>query len=500
MKYYTLLAAVMITACQPGDEGHSHETAGGHSHATEQLIKKTVITDSLEVYLEFPPLSQGTTSTFEIHLTKLKGFQPLVDAQITLSLIQGPRGIRQTVDKSHSLGVYSPALQPKTSGLHSLQIDIVGANLQEKIVLDNISVYENREQALSGNTAPPEPPDLINFSKEQAWNIEFRTQPATSGQVFDVIHTSGVWKATPEGYKLLNATASGVVNYAIDNLTEGTVISKGQLLMSISSEGFATDNLQAAISKAEADFQLANSEYQRKKALLEEKIIAQAEFEQVENKYKVALTSLETLRAGYSAGSKQITTPFEGFVQSIEIDNGDYVEQGDELLTIGTSNARILEAQVSPAFASKLNTIHNIWYQVKPGIWSDIQTSGGEILSVGQEIASDQPLIPLFAKVNERVESPLGGITEVQIALGGPRASIVIPESALLEDYGVYSVMVQVTGEQYQRRQVSVGRRNGATVEILQGLREHEIVVTAGTFQVKMAGMADQAPGHGHSH
>ena len=220
----------------------------------------------------------------------------------------------------------------------------------------------------------------------------------------------------------------------------------------------------------------------------------------MENEHTVALTSLETLKAGYSSGSKQIRTPFQGFVQRIVVENGDYVEEGDELLVVGTTNARILETHLGPAYISKLDSIHNLWYTVKAGVWSDLRSSGGKILSVGQEITRDEPLIPIFAQVNERIESPLGGISEVQISLGSPRKNVVIPESALLEEYGEYYVMIQVSGEQYQRRPVTVGRRNGSLIEILKGLQEHEIVVTRGAFQVKMAGMADQAPGHGHSH
>ena len=501
MNYYTLLAVVIFAACQPTtQDSHSHDASGGHSHGDEVLIKKTLSTDSLEVYLEYQPLIVGSTSRFEIHLTLLNGFQPVPQAKVTLSLIQGTHGIRQTVDEPHSLGTFTPALQPNNSGLHTMQLDIETPSWQQKLVLDSVKVYENQDQLLSSGEIPADLTDLINFTKENAWNTAFAAQAVNSAEIYEMVPASGVWRATPGGNKTLNATVSGVVNYAINNLTEGVALSKGQLLMSISSEGFTAGNLQADIAKAEADHQKSHLEYERKKQLLEENIIARAEFEEIENEHAVALTSLETLKAGYSSGSKLIRTPFEGFVQRIVVENGDYVEEGDELLVVGTTNARILETHLGPAYISKLDSIHNLWYTVKPGVWSDLISSGGKILSVGQEITRDEPLIPIFAQVNERIESPLGGISEVQISLGSPRKNIVIPESALLEEYGNYYVMIQVSGEQYQRRPVSVGRRNGPMIEILKGLQEQEIVVIQGAFQVKMAGMADQAPGHGHSH
>jgi multidrug efflux pump subunit AcrA (membrane-fusion protein) len=77
---------------------------------------------------------------------------------------------------------------------------------------------------------------------------------------------------------------------------------------------------------------------------------------------------------------------------------------------------------------------------------------------------------------------------------------LVIPISALLEDYGSYSVIVQVSGESFERRPVKIGKRNGRNVEVLSGLETGEMVVTQGAYQVKMASMSGSTPAHGHEH
>jgi len=78
--------------------------------------------------------------------------------------------------------------------------------------------------------------------------------------------------------------------------------------------------------------------------------------------------------------------------------------------------------------------------------------------------------------------------------------SVVIPENCLLENYGSYSIIVQLSGETFERRTVNIGKQNGKLVEITKGLREDEMVVSVGAFQVKMASMSGQAPAHGHAH
>jgi hypothetical protein len=129
-----------------------------------------------------------------------------------------------------------------------------------------------------------------------------------------------------------------------------------------------------------------------------------------------------------------------------------------------------------------------------------LKEKGGKILSVGKEVETNQPLLSVFAEVNEGVQMPEGSFTEVQLAVGKGIKSAVIPVSALLEDYGKYTVIVQRSGESFERRNVIIGQQNGSEVEIMEGLRPGEVVVAKGAYQVKMASMSGQAPAHGHAH
>ncbi len=119
---------------------------------------------------------------------------------------------------------------------------------------------------------------------------------------------------------------------------------------------------------------------------------------------------------------------------------------------------------------------------------------------MGKEVEADQPLLSVFAEVNEGVEMPEGSFTEAQLAVGIPANGTAIPSAALLEDYGQYSVIVQLSGESFERRNIQVGKKNGSEVEVLNGLKPGEVVVTRGAYQVKMASMSGQAPAHGHAH
>uniref|UniRef100_UPI002619C1C8 efflux RND transporter periplasmic adaptor subunit n=1 Tax=Christiangramia sp. TaxID=1931228 RepID=UPI002619C1C8 len=190
--------------------------------------------------------------------------------------------------------------------------------------------------------------------------------------------------------------------------------------------------------------------------------------------------------------------PFDGFIKSISTSNGDYVEQGANLVSIGTDKSRLLKTQLSASHNPSKEAIASVWFRNDKGTWSEVEE--GSIVSVGKEVEDRKPMIPVYIKVKDVVEMPEGSFTEVQIALGEAETGIVVPEAALLEDYGNFSVIVQTGGESFERRPVKIGKRNGKNAQVLSGLDAGDVVVTTGNYQVKMASMSGQTPAHGHDH
>ena len=502
MRYLVILTALALFSCQKAEEhGHAHDEAGGHEHADtgRPAVDATVWTDKTELFVEFPALVVGNTSRFAAHFTLLDSHEPVKEGTVTVSLIKGNKGIRQTAEAPSSPGIFTPSLQPKEAGTYQLVFDLKTPALTDRIVLNDVKVFASAEEAENASGSE-EDGEAISFLKEQAWKMEFQTAPVIEKEIYEVIPTSGVWKVAPSDYRTLVATTNGTVSFREQTLTEGSRVKKGQVLMAVSSAGLTSNNLSAEIRKARAEFEQAEAEYNRKKELYESKIVPGAEFEEVKQRYEVAKANYETLSAGYSAGGKQVTVPFDGYVKSIAVGNGDFVEQGAPLLTITSHQSGLLETRVSPTYAGQLQHLHNIYYQTKADHWSNLNETGGSIVSIGKEVEPDKPLLSVFARVNDAIEMPEGNFTEVQLAVGEPVKAVVVPTAALLEDYGSYSVIVQLSGESFERRPVITGKSNGSEVEIREGLKVGEVVVTKGAYQVKMASMSGQAPAHGHAH
>jgi multidrug efflux pump subunit AcrA (membrane-fusion protein) len=81
-----------------------------------------------------------------------------------------------------------------------------------------------------------------------------------------------------------------------------------------------------------------------------------------------------------------------------------------------------------------------------------------------------------------------------------PGEAVLVPASALQDENGTATVYVQTGGESFARRIVRPGARDGALVEILEGLAAGERVVSKGAYLVRLAATRTEPAGHGHAH
>ena len=146
-----------------------------------------------------------------------------------------------------------------------------------------------------------------------------------------------------------------------------------------------------ALARAKARYDQAKAEYERKKELYEDKIVPRAEFERVESDFRVAESNYRALASNYGAGGKQIRAPFDGFIKSINTSNGDYVDQGANLVSIGTDKSRLLKTQLSASHNPSKEAIASVWYRNDEGTWSEVEE--GSIVSVGNDSKSAEGLI-----------------------------------------------------------------------------------------------------------
>ena len=130
-----------------------------------------------------------------------------------------------------------------------------------------------------------------------------------------------------------------------------------------------------------------------------------------------------------------------------------------------------------------------------------LEQLNGEVLSFGRNTNNDNYLIPISLQIDNKGSFVSGGFVELYLKTVSNSQAVTIPNSALLEEQGIYFVFVQVTPELFEKREVKVGVSDGLKIEVLEGIAQQERIVTTGAILVKLAqatGTLDAHSGHNH--
>jgi cobalt-zinc-cadmium efflux system membrane fusion protein len=218
-------------------------------------------------------------------------------------------------------------------------------------------------------------------------------------------------------------------------------------------------------------------------------------------KYRVAKTVYHNIVNNYSSGGKQVKAPFDGYIKDILVAEGQYVKSGESLAVITKNQKLIIKADVSQKYFAQLPSISSANFKLAydPTIFS-LEDFNGRLLSYGKNAGINAGYLPVYFEIDNKGELLSGSFVEVFLKTEPVENTVVIPWSAVMEDYENYYVYVQVSGESFEKRDVKLGINDGIQVQVLSGVSEGEWVVTTGAYQVKMASMSSTIPAHGHSH
>ena len=105
----------------------------------------------------------------------------------------------------------------------------------------------------------------------------------------------------------------------------------------------------------------------------------------------------------------------------------------------------------------------------------------------------------IFELGNKDARLKPGMFASVLLFTGDTVEGVAVPEEAVLDDDGKAVVYVMDGGESFFLRRVKTGVREGGFVQILEGVKDGERVVSRGAFEIKLAN-AGGIPAHGHQH
>jgi len=199
----------------------------------------------------------------------------------------------------------------------------------------------------------------------------YETAIVKKGSIINTITATGTVEA--DTTVLIGTQVSGVIKKIYVDFNSN--VKKGQLLAELDKTPLQTQVQQAQASlddsKSEVEFQTAT--YERYKALLDKKLVAQADYDQVKYSYDKAKANLKTAQAGYdkaivNLNYASIYSPIIGVVLNRAVDQGQTVAASfstPNLFTIGNDLTQMqVQANVDEADIGQVRTDQPVSFTV----------------------------------------------------------------------------------------------------------------------------------------
>ncbi|HZI59469.1 MAG TPA: efflux RND transporter periplasmic adaptor subunit [Pyrinomonadaceae bacterium] len=269
------------------------------------------------------------------------------------------------------------------------------------------------------------------------------------------------------------------------------------------------------VEAARIRLDLATKEAARAQRLYERKAFserqmqaAEADLKAAKATYDAAVKRLEALgnspsaeRSRASVGSANasytVRAPLSGYVTKVNKSIGEQVAPGEAIVEISNLNTVWVEAPIFEKDLSRLGG--NISATFTTPAYPN-QEFNGTVVDVGAVIDEQTRATKvIFQLPNDGRALRLGMQANVRLDAGEQIPAMLIPREAVLEHEGKKIVYVLLSGEEFERREVTIGDELGGKVAVLSGLNKGERVVTQGAYQLKLQELQPAEAG-AHTH
>lgn len=518
------LGLLVFTGCKDGG-GAGHDD---HAHDGEpKTAQITVFGERHEIFAEHRLVVAGTPTKFVTHVTDLKTLEPRREGPVRFQLRQGQEPPVEQVEQAPTrAGIYEAMLTFPKAGDWGVSLVVPTDDGEKTIAFPPVKVFADAHDVEHAEV--PEPPVGISFLKEQQWKVLAGTEPATKRRLVEQLRLPATVTARPGTLAQVTPPVAGQLLLPAgksmpmlgDKVEAGQVLALVQPSFSevgarfVEAEG---EVVQAKLALEQADLALKRIEKLAKAEAKSGRELQEAEFalKTAQAKYDAALTLQATYRqtstnvGGANTGAGQpaieLRSPIAGtIIHQSGAAVGEYIAAEKAVFTVLDAATVFIEAHVPEASVKRLGTTKAASYEVPGETGQFIPITGdgaGRLVFVGIQVDAATRTVPLvYEAKNADQRLRVGQSVNLYVETARAEEALALPNEAIVEEGGRPIAYVQLGGETFEKRELTLGIPDGDWVQVLSGIKEGERVVTKGAYAVKLASMSSAIPSHGHAH
>ena len=396
----------------------------------------------------------------------------------------------------------------------------------------------------------------VKFLMEQQWLIRMKLAQAEEQTVSRQITSIGRVVPAANSQALVSTPVGGILsNRPLPQI--GQFVSRGQPIAVVQQTATAAEEAQTRAAIAQADSQriqtqaqnsqvaienarleadrrdgagdvetarvrleAARREAARDRKLYESGVVSQKEMQtsqteadSAQGSYDAAVKRLAALNAARpipparidpslaqgalrTSSTFTVAAPFSGYITKVNKSIGEQVSPGDAIIEVSNLDTVYVEAPIFERDLSVLGGSRTATFTTS----AYPQQFNGSVLDIGATINEQtRAANVIFVVENAGRALRLGMQANVQLDAEQTVTAMMVPKEAVLEHEGKRIVYVLLSGEEFHRREVTVGDEYGDKIAVLTGLEKGERVVTQGAYQLKLQELRPAEPG-AHSH
>jgi membrane fusion protein (multidrug efflux system) len=244
-------------------------------------------------------------------------------------------------------------------------------------------------------------------------------------------------------------------------------------------------NETAQLNAANARLRLAQANYDRMVQLRKKNTVSQNELDTALQQKESAQGDVDNLKT--TLNKKVVTAPFDGRLGIRKVDLGQDLAVGTEIVSLQATNRVRVNFPVPQFWLVKMTKGLPVTVQLGDGSNNVVK---GEVTAVGADIdVTTRNAIVQSSLENASNQFIPGMAVQTQVTLANPEKTLAVPSTAVIfAPFGDTIFIIEKDKEKgtLKARQqfVRLGKSRGDFIEIADGLKAGEQVVSAGAFKL----------------
>ncbi|MBN9297227.1 MAG: efflux RND transporter periplasmic adaptor subunit [Filimonas sp.] len=310
----------------------------------------------------------------------------------------------------------------------------------------------------------------IQLSEEQVQLGNIHVDTIRSGMFGDAMVLTGTLNFNQHDMNAVSARVAGRIEHLYyKNI--GDYVSKGDKLFDLYSEELNNAKQEYILAVSRAD-------------VLKDNVI---DYKQLVESAKTKLLLWGMTDAQIAALAKEKKTEnttavysnTSGYITSLDVKEGDYVMDGGSVVKLADLHTLWVEAQVYTTQMQAMDANGSV--VVKIPDMNDMEING-TIAFANPEINPDTRINLVRITIPNKNNMLKPGMPAYVYVKGKQQKGLALPIDAVLRNGTMSVVWVQTAEHAFRARMIKTGLENGNTIQVLDGLKEGDAVVTSGAY------------------